>query len=256
MSATKFQSQWDILQAVELKHISIWAEAVVAAATFLHMQIDIVFPPTVVEPWTSVPLFQIAWHICAKVNICTNYAQYMHARCEFISRLPEVPGAPSIPLHSDKTRRNDWGLRQKKTQMYQKFLWRKSSRAFICSPRRDFCQHNHLFFLHETIKMLRPQEAIYKEKVSKKQEEENNMHSFFYYTAAFLCSVWNPPHPPRAPATISFLIRCDLMFYLALHFLSLRCRSPYLPGKVSPDCWGNPAPPAGNESGQGVRTAQ
>lgn len=39
MSATKFQQQWDILQPVELKHISIWAEAVVAAATFLHMQI-------------------------------------------------------------------------------------------------------------------------------------------------------------------------------------------------------------------------
>lgn len=50
--------------------------------------------------------------------------------------------------------------------------------------------------------------------------------------------------------TISCLIRCDLMFSLALHFHSLRSRSPYLPGNVSPDCLGNSALPACNESGQ------
>lgn len=50
--------------------------------------------------------------------------------------------------------------------------------------------------------------------------------------------------------TISCLIRCDLMFSLALHFRSLRSRSPYLPGNVSPDCLGNSPLPSRNESGQ------
>lgn len=88
---------------------------------------------------------------------------------------------------------------------------------------------------------------------SKKRGE--NMPSFLLH-CCFPLQCLDPPSPPGAPATIRFLIYCNLMFYLALHFLSLRCRSPYLPGKVSPDCWGNPAPPVGNESGQGVRTAQ
>lgn len=42
----------------------------------------------------------------------------------------------------------------------------------------------------------------------------------------------------------------DLMFYLALHFNSLKCRSLYLPENVSPDCLGNSPLPACNESGQ------
>lgn len=49
---------------------------------------------------------------------------------------------------------------------------------------------------------------------------------------------------------IGCLIRCDLMFYLALHFNSLKCRSLYLPRNDSPDCLGNSALPACNESGQ------
>lgn len=49
---------------------------------------------------------------------------------------------------------------------------------------------------------------------------------------------------------IGCLIHSDLMFYLALHFNSLRCRSLYLPGNVSPDCLGNSPLPACNESGQ------
>jgi len=40
------------------------------------------------------------------------------------------------------------------------------------------------------------------------------------------------------------------MFYLALHFNSLKCRSLYLPGYVSPDCLGNSPLPGCNESGQ------
>lgn len=49
---------------------------------------------------------------------------------------------------------------------------------------------------------------------------------------------------------IGCLIHSDLMFYLALHFNSLKCRSLYLPGNVSPDCLGNSPLPACNESGQ------
>ena len=49
---------------------------------------------------------------------------------------------------------------------------------------------------------------------------------------------------------IGCLIHSDLMFYLALHFNSLRCRSLYLPRNVSPDCLGNSPLPACNESGQ------
>lgn len=46
------------------------------------------------------------------------------------------------------------------------------------------------------------------------------------------------------------LIQSDLMFYLALHFNLLRCRSLYLPGTVSPDCLGNSLLPACNETRQ------
>lgn len=49
---------------------------------------------------------------------------------------------------------------------------------------------------------------------------------------------------------IDCLIHSDLMFYLALHFNSLRCRCLYLPRSVSPDCLGNSPLPACNESGQ------
>lgn len=49
---------------------------------------------------------------------------------------------------------------------------------------------------------------------------------------------------------IGCLIHSDLMFYLALHFNSLKRRSLYLPGNVSPDCLGNSPLPASNESGQ------
>ena len=49
---------------------------------------------------------------------------------------------------------------------------------------------------------------------------------------------------------VGCLTRSDLMFYLALHFNSLKCRSLYLPRNVSPDCLGNSPLPACNESGQ------
>lgn len=49
---------------------------------------------------------------------------------------------------------------------------------------------------------------------------------------------------------IGCLIHSDLMFYSALHFNSLKCRSLYLPGNVRPDCLGNSLLPACNESGQ------
>lgn len=49
---------------------------------------------------------------------------------------------------------------------------------------------------------------------------------------------------------IGCLIRSHLMFYLALHFNVLRCRSLYLPATVSPDCSGNSALPVCNETGQ------
>lgn len=72
-----------------------------------------------------------------------------------------------------------------------------------------------------------------------------------------LCIYVQPCHPlplvfSRRLMTpgIGCLIRSDLMFYLALHFNSLKCRSLYLPGTVSPDCLGNSPLPACNESGQ------
>lgn len=49
---------------------------------------------------------------------------------------------------------------------------------------------------------------------------------------------------------IGCLIHSDLMFYLGLHFNSLRCRSLCLHGNDSPDCLGNSPLPACNESGQ------
>lgn len=49
---------------------------------------------------------------------------------------------------------------------------------------------------------------------------------------------------------IGCLIHSDLMFYFALHFNSLKCRSLYLPGNAGPDCLGNSPQPACNESGQ------
>lgn len=57
---------------------------------------------------------------------------------------------------------------------------------------------------------------------------------------------------PRRPAirSIGCLIRSLLMFDLALHFNVLRCRSLYLPATVSPDCSGNSALAACNETGQ------
>lgn len=49
---------------------------------------------------------------------------------------------------------------------------------------------------------------------------------------------------------IGCLIRSHLLFYLALHFNVLGCRSLYLPATVSPDCSGNSALPVCNETGQ------
>lgn len=49
---------------------------------------------------------------------------------------------------------------------------------------------------------------------------------------------------------IGCLIHSDLMFYLGLHFNSLRRRSLCLHGNDSPDCLGNSPLPACNESGQ------
>lgn len=49
---------------------------------------------------------------------------------------------------------------------------------------------------------------------------------------------------------IGCLICSHLMFYLALHFNVLRCRSLYLPATVSLDCSGNSALPVCNETGQ------
>lgn len=111
-----------------------------------------------------------------------------------------------------------------------------------------------LLFLHITIKILRPQEIVYKEKVSEKQKQRE--WGFFFplhFCFLLLCSCTDPSPSLvscRTPMTISCLIRCDLMFSLALHFHSLRSRSPYLPGNVSPDCLGNSPLPARNESGQ------
>lgn len=51
---------------------------------------------------------------------------------------------------------------------------------------------------------------------------------------------------------VGCLTRSDLLIYLPLHFNSLKCRSPYLSGNVSPDCLGNSPLPAYNESGQGL----
>lgn len=115
-----------------------------------------------------------------------------------------------------------------------------------------------LLFLHITIKILRPQEVVYKEKVSKKQKQRAakfTVRIFFSLHFWFLLlSSCRDPSPSlvscRTPMTISCLICCDLMFSLALHFHSLRSRSPYLPGNVSPDCLGNSPLPACNESGQ------
>lgn len=116
-----------------------------------------------------------------------------------------------------------------------------------------------LLFLHITIKILRPQEVVYKEKVSKKQKRHAAKFRvrIFRFSPHFcfllLCSGTDPSPSLvscRTPMTISCLIRCDLMFSLALHFHSLRSRSPYLPGNVSPDCLGNSLLPARNESGQ------
>lgn len=206
----------------------------------------------------SVPLFQIAWHICAKVNICTNYVQYMHARCEFISCLPEIPGAPSVPLHSDKTRRNDWGLRQKKKNKHKctESPCEGSKAEFLFSLPGEIFVNIITYFSYTKQLKCSDRKRPFTRKRSARNRKRRIICILFLLHCCFPLQCLEPPHPPTAPATISFLIRCDLMFYLALHFLSLRCRSPYLPGKVSPDCWGNPAPPAGNESGQGVRTAQ
>ena len=63
---------------------------------------------------------------------------------------------------------------------------------------------------------------------------------------------WSSPFSSRSLMTpgIGCLIHSDLMFYLALHFNSLKCRSLYLPRNVRPDCSGNSVLPACNESGQ------
>lgn len=203
----------------------------------------------------SVPLFQIAWHICAKVNICTNYAQYMHARCEFISRLPEIPGAPAfrfIPTKQDGTTEG-WG--RKKHKCTESSCEGSQAELLFSLPGEIFV---NIITYFSNMKQLKcsDRKRPFTRKRSARNSKRRIICILFLLHCCFPLQCLDPPHPPRALATISFLIRCDLMFYLALHFLSLRCRSPYLPGKVSPDCWGNPAPPAGNESGQGVRTAQ
>ena len=79
-----------------------------------------------------------------------------------------------------------------------------------------------------------------------------------YTVSAPLCCIYVQTCHPLSPVFarslmtlgIGCLIHSDLMFYLALHFNSLKCRSLYLPGNVSPDCLGNSPLPACNESGQ------
>lgn len=85
------------------------------------------------------------------------------------------------------------------------------------------------------------------------------MYNFELQTSsAFLCCIYvQTCHPlslvfSRGLMTLAVgcLIHSDLMFYLALHFNSLKCRSLYLPRNVAPDCLGNSPLPVCNESGQ------
>lgn len=166
------------------------------------------------------------------------------------------PRSPGIPLHSDKTRRNDWGLRKKKKHKCTKSSCKGSKAELLFSLPGEIFVNIITYFSYMKQLKCSDRKRPFTRKRSARNRKRRIICILFLLHCCFPLQCLDPPHPPRAPATISFLIRCNLMFYLALHFLSLRCRSPYLPGKVSPDCWGNPAPPAGNESGQGVRTAQ
>lgn len=65
---------------------------------------------------------------------------------------------------------------------------------------------------------------------------------FWCLTVSHLWGAWWPG--------VGCLVHSHLMFYLALHFNTLRCRSLYLPATVSPDCSGNSALPVCNETGQ------
>lgn len=59
-------------------------------------------------------------------------------------------------------------------------------------------------FLHITIKIMRPQEVVYKEKVSKKQKQHAakfRVRIFFLYISAFFCCAHAQTlHPLLSPA--------------------------------------------------------